>query len=337
MALLVLLFVGAGLTVLPKQVHVERSIAVSMPASTVFTLLNGFTSFTAWSPWVIKDPAAVYTLSGPESGVGAKLAWSGNHLVGEGSQEITAGEPYSHVEIRLDFIEQGYAEIGYKISPSGDDVLLTWTYDTDVTRGQNLYDALISRYVGIMFDRWIGRDFQEGLENFKIFAERLPKADFSGLDAEVIEVAAWDILYVTSHAEQNPDSIALALAAAFGQIGVFMRDNDLYPMAEPLAITRFSENGYSFDAAVPVSLPAGVKLTGDVEIGRSPEGFAVKTVHRGSYLEMSELYEKLGAYMAAHGYAQGNVSWEHYITPPTETDQDQQVTHIYYLINPPNP
>ena len=77
MVLLLILFVGAGLTLLPKDVHVERSALVKMPASTVYTLLNGFTSFTAWSPWSIKDPDAIYSLSGPESGIGAKLSWSG--------------------------------------------------------------------------------------------------------------------------------------------------------------------------------------------------------------------------------------------------------------------
>ena len=337
MVLLLILFVGAGLTLLPKDVHVERSALVKMPASTVYTLLNGFTSFTAWSPWSIKDPDAIYSLSGPESGIGAKLSWSGNPLIGHGSQEIIATQPYGQIDILLDFGADGHAHTGYKIEPVENGVTLTLTYDTDVTRGQNFYNALIARYVGIMFDRWIGRDFEDGLNNFKVFTERLPKADFSDLKAEVIEVSAWDILYVTSEVEQTPDSIAGALAAAFGEISSFMRDNELFPMAQPLAITRFSESGYSFDAAVPVSLPPGLELSGGVKAGRSPEGFAVKAIHQGSYLKMSGVYEKLGAYMAAHGDAQGDVSWEHYITPPTITDEQLQVTHIYYLINPQDP
>ena len=61
MVVVIALFVGAGLTILPKQVRVERNVYVEMPASTVFTLLNGFTSFTAWSPWAVKDPEATYT------------------------------------------------------------------------------------------------------------------------------------------------------------------------------------------------------------------------------------------------------------------------------------
>ncbi len=331
---LVALFIGAGLAFLPRVVQVERSIFVAMPASTVFTLLNGFTSFSAWSPWAGKDRDAQFTLAGNERGVGARLSWAGNRLIGEGSQEITRSDPYSRIDVLLEFADQGQATTRYALTPSEGGVMLTWHYEADVTRDQNFLDALIGRYVGIMFDRWIGRDFEEGLANFKVFAERLPKADFSGLDARVTEVAAWDILYVSSQVEQNPDSIAAALAAAFGEIHSFMRVNNLFPMAEPLAITRFSGDQYTFDAAVPVSIPAGLQLSGAVKAGRSPEGFAVKTIHRGSYRDMSEVYEQLGAYMAAHGYAQGDVSWEHYITEPSIAE-DQRITHIYYLINPP--
>ena len=337
MIVLLALFVVAGLAFLPKHVHVERSVFVAMPASTVFTLLNGFTSFTAWSPWAAKDPQAQYTLSGPESGTGARLIWAGNRLVGGGALEITHSDPYDRIDIQLDFSDQGQAETRYAIVPSSGGVELTWSYETDVTHERNFYDALIGRYVGIMFDRWIGRDFEEGLANFKIFAERLPKTDFSGLEVEVLEVAAWDILYVSSQVEQDPERIAGALAAAYGEINAYMRANGLFPMTQPLAIPRFTGGSYSFDAAIPVNIPSGLQLTGNVKTGRSPEGYAVKTVHRGSYREMSEVYEKLGAYMAAHGYAQGDVSWEHYITEPTTTDEEQQITHIYYLINPPGP
>lgn len=335
MCLLVALFVAAGLILLPKQVRVERSIFVGMPASTVFTLLNGFTSFTAWSPWMEKDPDAKYTFAGPQAGIGAKLSWAGNRLVGHGTQEITASKPYGHIDVLLDFGDQDQAVARYAIAPVDNGVLLTWSFETDVTRGQNFYNALIGRYVGIMYDRWIGRDYEQGLANFKRFAEGLPKADFSSLEVEVGEVAAWDILYVSSQVEDDPDSIAEALAAAYSEINDFMSFNGLLPMAQPLAITRFSANSYSFDAAIPVNIPAGLELSGVVKAGRSPGGYAVKAVHRGSYRAMSEVYEKLGAYMAAHGYAQGTVSWEHYVTDPTATAEEQQITHIYYLIDPP--
>jgi len=71
------LFLSVGLF-LPRNVHVERSIEIDRPASTVFVLLNSYRAFASWSPWAARDPDARYEFSGPESGVGARLSWSGD-------------------------------------------------------------------------------------------------------------------------------------------------------------------------------------------------------------------------------------------------------------------
>jgi effector-binding domain-containing protein len=47
---------------------------------------------------------------------------------------------------------------------------------------------------------------------------------------------------------------------------------------------------------------------------------------------MIPTYEKLSAYMAAHGLREGPVSWEQYISDPGVTPEDELVTHIYYLL-----
>ena len=70
---LVAVFVVTGY-LLPNQVHVERSITVDRPASMMFELLNSYRDFQAWSPWAERDPKAEFIISGPDSGVGARLS-----------------------------------------------------------------------------------------------------------------------------------------------------------------------------------------------------------------------------------------------------------------------
>ena len=41
---------------LPRYVHVERAINIDAPRPTVFTVLNSFTHFNKWSPWVASRP-----------------------------------------------------------------------------------------------------------------------------------------------------------------------------------------------------------------------------------------------------------------------------------------
>ncbi len=71
---------------LPDRAHVERSITIARPQSQIYLLLTSLRRFNDWSPWFRRDPAATYVFSGPDSGVGAKLAWkSARSDVGEGS------------------------------------------------------------------------------------------------------------------------------------------------------------------------------------------------------------------------------------------------------------
>ena len=50
---------------------------------------------------------------------------------------------------------------------------------------------------------------------------------------------------------------------------------------------------------------------------------------------MMPTYEKLAAYMSAHGLNQGEVSWEHYISDPGSTEQQDMVTYIYIMLGEP--
>ena len=47
---------------------------------------------------------------------------------------------------------------------------------------------------------------------------------------------------------------------------------------------------------------------------------------------MTPSYEKLAAYMAAHGLMEGSVSWEYYVSDPLHTASDDLISHIYFQI-----
>ncbi len=328
------LFLIGGM-LLPRYVHIERSIEIERPASTIFVLLNGYKTFTAWSPWAAKDPAAVYEYSGPASGVGARMSWSGDpRLVGNGWQEITGSQPYSMVRTHLDFEQQGRADAYFQISEAGSGVHLTWGFDTDLVEGQGFLGGILAKYFGLFFDQWIGSDYEQGLANLKVFAESLPAADFSDLNVEALDAEALDILYVSTGAGQNPDKIADVLDAAYREISAFITDNELEVTGGRMAITRaWDEGGYQFDAAIPVVMKP-VELTGNVRAGQSPSGPSLRVVHRGPYERMTPSYEKLAAYMAAHGLREGSVSWETYVSDPAHTPGDDLITHIYFQIAP---
>ncbi len=326
------LFIFIGLF-LPRLVHVERSIEVSRPATEVFDLLNSYQQFTSWSPWASRDPDTQYEYTGPESGVGARLTWTGDpRLVGSGWQEIIESQPWSLIRTRLDFDQQGPAEAYFQLDETPDGVKVTWGFDTDLVEGQGILGGFLAKYFGLFFDRWIGSDYEQGLANIKALVESKPEAAFTKLEIEIMDVQALDILFVAAVSSQDSDDIAAALASAYQEISLFMVANGMEMSAQPMAISRaWNEQGNRLDAAIPVVMKP-IEPSGNLRLGTSPSGRAVRLTHRGAYARMALSYEKLAAYMAAHGLREGDVSWEHYISDPGTTPENDLITHIYFLI-----
>jgi len=330
-ALIVFVTLGAFL---PRAVHVERSIDIQRPPITVFTVVNSYRAFPAWSPWAERDPTARYEFSGPVAGVGARLSWSGDpRAVGSGWQEITHSEPNSLVRSQLSFDQLGSASSYFQIEPTDSGARVTWGIDTDLVAGQGLVGGILARYMGLFFDSWIGSDYERGLARLKSLVEDLPTADFDGFDVEIVQAQPVDILLVSHPAagaagEPGPD-----LAAAYREIIAFMSEHEIERAAPPMAITRIRESrAYAIEAAIPVIL-GDVEPVGRIRIGQSPAGRALHAVHRGPYDGVAVTYEKLAAWMAAHGFAGGQASWEQYMSDPKETPVEDRVTDIYFLLD----
>lgn len=164
LAALIVLVVVVGLF-LPRTVHVERSVTIHASAEQIWPYLVSYHRFNEWSPWMDRDPDMTVEITGPESGVGTRMEWSGNDQVGTGAQEITAAEPYTRVETYLDFGSEGDAVAFFDLTPVENGTEVTWGFDTDF--GWNI----IGRYFGLMFDSFVGADYEEGLTNLRNVVE----------------------------------------------------------------------------------------------------------------------------------------------------------------------
>ena len=152
---------------LPRHVHVERSIVINAPQAELFETLNGFKRFNDFSPWAALDQTTQYSYAGPETGVGAKMSWtSTNDKVGSGTNEIIESRPSDFIRTRLAFGGQGPAEATFKFEPTDGGTRVTWGFDCDL--GANP----IAHYFGLMFDKWIGGDYEKGLAKLKQVMEQ---------------------------------------------------------------------------------------------------------------------------------------------------------------------
>ena len=92
--------------------------------------------------------------------------------------------------------------------------------------------------------------------------------------------------------------------------------------------TSTDDTGFTFLAQIPVE--QDVKNLGkDMTMGKSPEGKALKFVHRGSYDNMDNTYEAITNHLDDKKLEAKDTFVEEYITDPLKTAEDKLVINVY--------
>ncbi len=95
-----------------------------------------------------------------------------------------------------------------------------------------------------------------------------------------------------------------------------------------IVYTSTDDNGFTFLAEIPVEQDPK-NLTKDMSIGKSPEGKALKFVHRGSYDNMDNTYEAITNHLDEKKLEAKDTFIEEYITDPLKTAEDKLVINVY--------
>jgi effector-binding domain-containing protein len=143
------------------------------------------------------------------------------------------------------------------------------------------------------------------------------------------------VAFVPASCGKDEQEIAKTIGGAYAQVGKFMTKNGLKQAAAPITInTKWDESGYQFDAAIPVDRAPEREVPSDspVQVKQTYAGKALKVVHRGAYRNMPASYDKLQAYVAAHGYEPAGPPWDEYVTDPGNTPEPELITHIFMPI-----
>jgi effector-binding domain-containing protein len=107
--------------------------------------------------------------------------------------------------------------------------------------------------------------------------------------------------------------------------------------ADGLPITVFTstdDTGFEFQAGIPVTEAPKGNGRDDIAIGRSPDGHALKFVHRGSYDDLDNTYEAITNYLDDKKLEAKDMFIEEYVTDPSTADANKLVVNIYVLIKP---
>lgn len=140
--------------------QVQRSATLPATPDAVYARIADFHRWTEWSPWEGMDPDLARTYTGPDSGVGATYAWSGNRKAGAGEMSITAAEPQRRIELNLNFIKpfRSNNTTVFDLEDRDGQTHVTWT----MTGPKSLMAKVMGIFVSM--DKLIGKDFERGLE-----------------------------------------------------------------------------------------------------------------------------------------------------------------------------
>ncbi|CAM3457958.1 SRPBCC family protein [Nocardioides dubius] len=146
---------------------VERSITVVADPDQIRPWIEDFHRWRSWSPWEGLDPAMARTFSGPEHGVGASYAWSGNRKAGAGSMRITDSAP-ARLDVELTFLKPFKAvnQVTFLLAPVAAGTEITWQMRGE----QNGLMKLLGKVFSM--DKMVGKDFERGLRQLKETVEQ---------------------------------------------------------------------------------------------------------------------------------------------------------------------
>jgi uncharacterized protein YndB with AHSA1/START domain len=159
-----LLFVGGY--ALSPEFKAVRSVKIDAPADKVYGLLADPREWKRWSVWNRRDPAMAITYSGSPSGAGAAWEWK-SKTEGDGKMTFTAADPGKRVAYDLYFPDFGTTSGGdLLLTAEGNATKVTWTMNG------NMGSNPLFRWIALFGDKMVGKDFEAGLANLKVLAEK---------------------------------------------------------------------------------------------------------------------------------------------------------------------
>jgi effector-binding domain-containing protein len=125
------------------------------------------------------------------------------------------------------------------------------------------------------------------------------------------------------------------ITGSFKKIKTYLDKEGLKTDGLPMTIfTATDDTGFEYEAAIPIAEAPKNPPHGDIAMGQSPAGQALKFVHRGSYDDLDNTYEAITNYLDDKRLEAKDMFIEEYVTDPVTADQSKLVVNVYVLIKP---
>ena len=126
------------------------------------------------------------------------------------------------------------------------------------------------------------------------------------------------------------DTAFEALLEAFASLKDYVDQQNIKPSGNPLTVyTQTDDTGFRFLAALPIAEEPKDPPKGDIAIGTTPTGRALKFTHRGSYESMDTTYEAITNYLDDRQLEAQDTFIEEYVSGPLKAGNNDMVIEVY--------
>jgi hypothetical protein len=172
LGIIILVIVGffliAGLFI-KKETNVETSMNMNAPKDVVFNELSHFKTWSAWSTWLLMDPAAKIDYFGTDGQSGSGYNWE-SEKIGKGTMKNTGIEGTT-MNYELEFLGMPWESKanGYmKAEDDGASTKMTWTFHSVTPYPFNAMGLFWN------MEEMLNKDFTMGMTNLKKIVEAKP-------------------------------------------------------------------------------------------------------------------------------------------------------------------
>ena len=145
---------------------------------------------------------------------------------------------------------------------------------------------------------------------------------------EEVTLTAKTIVFAKGSA--NWDSAFETLVEAFKKIHDALEKQGIKPAGPAMTIyTATDDTGFEYQAGIPVAAEPKGPLPEGIAVGKSPEGRALKFIHRGSYDAMDSTYEAITNHLDEKRLEARDLFVEYYLTDPLTTPEENLVIEVY--------
>jgi effector-binding domain-containing protein len=123
------------------------------------------------------------------------------------------------------------------------------------------------------------------------------------------------------------------ISGALKTVEAYVAKAGLKTDGAPMTIfTATDDKGFDYQAAIPLAAPPKEAPSDGIQSGKSPDGRALKFVHRGSYDTLDDTYEAITNYLDDKRLESRNILIEQYVTDPASTDEKNLVVEVLVLV-----